>query len=120
MTFISVTSVTFTNDFSDGIWHEVRWVRGQMAINITQGQSSLLLSTDFDPYIASVSPEINVYFGAKPFKTGKDKPDFFTSSQHYLYIKWSMQNIVQKSSLGYGLQPLYNITSGIENIICVN
>ena len=71
---IQVTSVIFSDDLSDGDWHTVYWVRGQTSINIIQGESSLSLATDFDPYHALVSPGISVYIGAKPYQTGKKPP----------------------------------------------
>ena len=64
----------FSDDLSDGIWHTVYWVRGQTSINIIQGESSLSLATDFDPYHALVSPGISVYIGAKPYQAGKKPP----------------------------------------------
>ena len=67
----SVTSVTFTDDLSNGTWHQVNWVRGQTSINIVEGERSLPLATEFYPYASSVSPEVKIYVGAKPFQTGE-------------------------------------------------
>ena len=64
--------MTFTDDLSDGTWHQLNWVRGQTSINIVQSEKSLPLATNFDPYSNSVSPEIKVYVGAEPFQTGEN------------------------------------------------
>ena len=66
-----MSSVTFDEDLSDAVWHTVEWVKGQTYINITQGERSLSLTTDFNPYHSLVSPRINIYVGGKPYLAGK-------------------------------------------------